>query len=227
MQIIDMTPRDTDAPEQVSTAIFTIPNLISFIRLCLIPVFLILLFQGHDLASALIFALTAATDFFDGYIARATQSVSRLGQFLDPAVDRLLVIAVVIGLLVVGRLPLWITIVVLARDLLLLVGGAILLQRYHVRVAVIYLGKIATTLFFVGCAGLLLNAPLLPGLGLVDLQWLPGFTAGAVCWGIWFIYGGLALIVITTSYYLIKAFQGIVRAKAAIQVEGATDGFVR
>ena len=145
------------AADQVSDRIFTVPNIISFVRLCLVPVFLVLLLNGFNVAATLLYALAAGTDWIDGQIARRTNAVSRLGQLLDPAVDRILMISGVCGLFLVGRLPLWIILVVLVRDLLLLVGGAVLLKRFRVRVAVIFPGKVATTLLFVGFAGLLLR----------------------------------------------------------------------
>lgn len=209
-----MEKKDADAScacEQVSDSIFTVPNLISAIRLCLVPIFLVLLFNGYDLPATLLFALAAGTDWIDGQIARRTNTVSRLGQLLDPAVDRILMIAGVSGLFLVGRLPLWIILVVFIRDLLLLVGGACILKRFRVRVAVIFPGKVATTLLFVGFAGLLLNWPHIPGLGLVDVAWLPGFNAEAVSWGIWFVYAGLVLALATTVYYIVAAL-GKVRA---------------
>lgn len=69
----------------------------------------------------------------------------------------------VLGLFFVGRLPLWIIVVVVARDLIMLVGGSYLLSRWKVRVPVIYLGKFSTTCLYIGFAGILLNAPLLSG----------------------------------------------------------------
>lgn len=187
--------------EQVTSKVFTLPNLISFIRLCLVPVFLVLLADGHDVLATFLFALAASTDFVDGQIARRTHTVSKLGQMLDPAVDRILMISGVCGLLMVGRLPLWIVLVVLVRDLLLIIGAAILLFKYKSRVAVIYPGKVATTFLFVGFAGLLLNWPLLPGLGVCDISWLPGFNTLACSWGIWCVYIGLIIAILTTIYY--------------------------
>lgn len=191
---------------QASNRIFTIPNLISVIRLCLIPVYFALLFNGYDILATFIFALAASTDWVDGQIARRTNSVSRVGQLLDPAVDRILMISGVVGLFVIGRLPLWIIIVVLVRDLFLLIGGAYTLRRYQVRVPVIFPGKVATALLFIGFAGLLLNWPLLPGLGLTDVSWLPGFGVQACSWGIWFVYAGLLLALITTIYYIVVGY---------------------
>ncbi|MBC2889544.1 CDP-alcohol phosphatidyltransferase family protein [Gordonibacter massiliensis (ex Traore et al. 2017)] len=201
--------------ENVSNRILTVPNVISLVRLCLVPVFLVLLFNGYDLMATFLFALAAGTDWVDGQIARRTNAVSRLGQLLDPAVDRILMIAGVAGLFLVGRLPLWIIVVVLVRDLALLVGGAAILKRYQVRVAVIYPGKVATTLLFVGFAALLLNWPVLNGLGVVNASWLPGLSADPYSWGIWFVYAGLVLALITTAYYAAAAFVKVRAAKRA------------
>ena len=213
MKPLDWNNPDGVAPaDEASDKIFTIPNLISFIRLLLAPVFMYLLLHGNDFAAALLFAIAAATDFVDGQIARRTNSVSKLGQLLDPAVDRILMICAVIGLLLVGRLPVWIVILVLARDIVLLVGQAYLLQSRNVRVPVIFAGKIATTLLFVGLAGLLLNAPLFPGLGLVDVGWLPGFNSEPASWGIWFIYAGLIMGIYTTFHYIIVGIRKWLKA---------------
>lgn len=210
-----MTAKRAANQEEVSNRIFTVPNVISFIRLCLVPVFFVLLFNGFDLAATLLFAIAAGTDWVDGQIARRTHQVSRLGQLLDPAVDRILMISGVVGLFAVGRLPLWIILIVIARDLLLLGGGAYLLKRWHTRVAVIYPGKVATTLLFVGFAALLLNWPILQGLDMVDAAWLPGFNFEPYSWGIWFVYAGLLLALATTAYYVVAALIKIREAKAA------------
>lgn len=199
--------------EQVSNKIFTIPNVISFIRLCMVPAFLVLLFHGYDLLATLLFALAAGTDWIDGQIARRTNSVSKLGQLLDPAVDRILMISGVVALLCVGRLPLWIILLVVARDLFLLCGGGFLLFKFHVRVPVVYAGKVATTFLFVGFAGLLLNFPIIPGLGLCDISWLPGFTSQGVSWGIWFVYAGLVLALVTTAIYIARGWKGMQAAR--------------
>jgi cardiolipin synthase len=206
---------------EVSNKIFTLPNFISFIRLLMIPIFLVLLFNDLNLAATLLFAIAASTDWVDGQIARKTNQVSRLGQLLDPAVDRLLMIAGVAGLFFVGRLPLWIILFVLIRDLILLFGGGYILKHYQVRVAVIYPGKVATTLLYIGFAGILLNFPLLSGLGICDLSWLPGFSSGSYSWGFWFVYAGLVMNIFTTSYYIITALKGIRRSKRLAQAENS------
>lgn len=199
--------------EAVTNRIFTIPNVISFIRLCMVPVYMVLLLNGYDLLATFMFALAAGTDWIDGQLARRTNCVSKLGQLLDPVVDRILMSCGVIGLMLVGRLPIWIVVVVLGRDLMLLVGGAYLLKRYHERVAVIYPGKVATTFLFVGFAGLLLNMPLIGGLGWFEASWLPGFGSEACSWGIWFVYAGLLIGLFTTLYYLLAGYRKMQKAR--------------
>ena len=83
------------------------------------------------------------------------------------------------------------------------------MSRYRIRVPVIYPGKFATTFLFIGFAGLLLNAPLIPGLGWCDISWLPGFNGEAVSWGIWFIYVGLILSLGVTIYYTVAAARAL------------------
>ena len=200
--------------EQVTNKIFTVSNVITFIRLCMIPAYFVLLLNGYDLLATLLFAVAASTDFLDGQIARRTHTVSRLGQILDPAVDRLLMVFGVVGLLAVGRLPLWIIVFVILRDAYLLGGGAYLLFRWKQRVPVIYLGKVATTFLFVGFAGLLLNFPQIPGAAVCDISWLPGFNAQPVSWGIWFVYAGLVLATITTVIYTFKGWRALKRGQA-------------
>ena len=207
-----MIGKATPVAQEVTDRIFTVANVITFVRLCMAPVALAVLLAGHDIAAAFIFGFTAATDFLDGQIARRTNTVSRLGQILDPAVDRLLMICAVVGLLIIGRLPLWIVIVVILRDALLVGGGAWLLKTYGIRVPVIYAGKVATTFLFVGLAGLMLNIPQVPGLGWCDFSWLPGFNSVSSSWGIWLIYIGLCLAVVTTVYYVVQAIRELRKA---------------
>ncbi len=199
---------------QVTDRVLTIPNVITVIRLCMIVVFVAMLQQGHNLVACFVYAVAAGTDCIDGKIARATNSVSRIGQLLDPAVDRLLMISGVLGLLLISRLPLWIVIAVMARDVVLLVGGACLLGSWQIRVPVIFAGKVGTTLLFIGFAGMLLNMPLISGLGLVSYAWLPGFNSNMVSWGIWFIYAGIAIGYATAVYYISAAWHALVEAKS-------------
>lgn len=199
---------------EATDKVLTLPNVISFARLCLVPVYLFLLLGGDNIAACVLFAVAAGTDWVDGQIARRTNQVSKLGQLLDPAVDRILMIAGVLGVLLVGRVPLWVVFVVVVRDLFLAIGGFWLIRKWRIRIPVIYPGKFATTFLFIGFAGLLLNMPLVTGLGWVDVSWLPGFNHEMVCWAIWFVYAGLALALGTTVYYVKEAWGALQKAKA-------------
>lgn len=205
--------KQTTEAQTVSNEIFTVANVVSFIRLCLVPAYLVLLFKGYDIMAAALFTLAACTDWVDGQIARRTNTVSRLGQLLDPAVDRILVISAVIALLLVGRLPFWIILIIVLRDGFLLLGGAVLLRRFRIRIPVVFAGKVSTALLFIGFVGLLFNWPLIPGLGVTHLAWLPGFNYEFVSWGIWFVYVGMVLSLIVACYYAILAINKVRAAK--------------
>lgn len=207
------------AEEEVTDKVLTLPNIITFARLSLVPCYLVALYHNQNLLATLLFAIAASTDFVDGQIARRTHTVSRLGQLLDPAVDRILMITGVLGVFAAGRVPLWVILVVVARDVYLLWGGCVLLFKYKTRVPVFFAGKVATTLLFIGFAGLLLNAPLIPGLGVCDFAWLPGFNHEMVSWGIWFVYAGMIISVVTVYFYRKSAARARDEALAARALE--------
>ena len=210
--VAETEQQNESAESEVSSRVFTVPNVITFIRLCMAPIAFVLLVQGNNLAACAVFSISAATDFLDGQIARRTHTVSKIGQLLDPMVDRLLMICAVLGLMIVGWLPVWIVVLVLARDALLLAGGSFLLRKYGIRIPVIYPGKVATTFLFVGLAGLMLNMPQIPGLGWCDFAWLPGFNHVSCSWGIWSIYIGLCIGIGTTIYYVVRGYQELRKA---------------
>jgi cardiolipin synthase len=112
--------------------VWTVPNAIGFLRLALIPVFLILGLSsdsGTDALPAVLFAVIAWSDYADGIAARVTGQYSRFGALLDPVVDRMLVVA---GLVVCWKfelLPRWGIAVLVARELYLLVAGQLALGR--------------------------------------------------------------------------------------------------
>jgi cardiolipin synthase len=125
--------------------VLTLPNLLSFLRIALIPVFVALIVnEDTTLAGLVLFGAVAATDWVDGALARATGQVTELGKVLDPVADRLAIAAGLIALVVRGAFPLWAALVVLIRDMALLVVGLVLLARYRVRIDVRYLGKVGT-----------------------------------------------------------------------------------
>ncbi|AMB58731.1 CDP-alcohol phosphatidyltransferase family protein [Microterricola viridarii] len=135
---------------QLSDRVFTVPNVLSFARLLLVPVFLVLLIQGKDAAALVVLVISSVTDFLDGYIARRFNQQSRLGQLLDPAADRLYIFAAIIGLAWRDLVPWWIVAVVVGRDVLLLVLGVVLANYGFGPLPVHLLGKVATFALFLG-----------------------------------------------------------------------------
>ncbi len=125
--------------------ILTVPNLISFSRIALIPVFVVLIVDPDTtLAGLVVFGAVAATDWIDGFIARATGQVTELGKVLDPVADRLAIAAGLIALVVRGAFPLPAALLILVRDVAVLIAGVVLLVRRRIRVEVRALGKVAT-----------------------------------------------------------------------------------
>lgn len=128
----------------VSTRIVTIPNLLSLFRLLLIPVFLVLLVNAQYPWALLVLVASSLTDFVDGYVARHFNQVTRVGQLLDPAADRLFIFSTLIGLAWTGFIPWWLAGVIFGRELLLLIVGVILANFGYGPLPVHHLGKMGT-----------------------------------------------------------------------------------
>lgn len=107
--------------------VWTIPNIISMVRIALIVVFTVLLINENDGWAIAALAAAGISDFLDGYLARRWNQVTTLGRVLDPTADRMLTIAVVLGLGVRGIVPWWLVGVLFARDIV--VGIALLFAR--------------------------------------------------------------------------------------------------
>jgi len=136
------------AATDISSRVLTVPNLLSFLRLALVPVFLTLLVTGEDAWALLVLAVASLTDFLDGAIARAFNQITRLGQLLDPAADRLYIFAALIGLAWRDLVPWWIVAVIVGRDVFLLGLGVVLANHGFGPLPVHQLGKVATFCLF-------------------------------------------------------------------------------
>ena len=169
--------------------IWTVPNVISFIRLLFVPVFFWLLVSGQDGPALAVLIIATASDFIDGFIARSFNQVTRLGALLDPASDRLFITASVLGLAIRGMIPLPLLVVVIARDVLLL---AIVLIR-GVRIAdfprVNFVGKTATFVLFVAFPVIVLSH-VIPSAAtaLAILGWILGASGAVLYWVAGFTY---------------------------------------
>ena len=145
-----MTGRDGDG-----SAILTLPNVVSFIRLLMVPIFLwLLLGQDRIAAAGWLLGVIGSTDWVDGYLARRLDQVSELGKLLDPTADRLAVAAAVIGGLIAGVLPPWFAWALIVREALISIGAAYLWIRGGRKLDVRPLGKLATLLLYAAIAWL-------------------------------------------------------------------------
>lgn len=213
-QAMDAAESPIGTSENPSSQVFTLANLITFCRLGLTVAFLVLFAGGHHRTSALVcYVVAASTDFLDGQIARRTQTVSWLGKIMDPVMDRVLLFTGVLGLLIVGDLPMWVPAFVIGRDLYLGVGGLILQHFRRRPIDVVYVGKAATALLMVGFCDLLLGLPVVDGLGLVNVPWLPGLNSQPAALGIFFVYAGVICSLVTAVVYTGKGIQVIRKSR--------------
>ncbi len=174
--------------------ILTIPNAISIVRLCCIPVFVALLFPlGRPIAAAILLAILGVTDWVDGTIARRFHQVTRFGRFVDPMADRLLMATAAISLLVIGALPIGLGLLALLREIVILLGGVYLITRGIVGLDVTWAGKC-------GASALMISLPLFllthaldhPSTSLVVLAWTSGILGVALNWYTIAQYVGIA-----------------------------------
>ena len=124
--------------------LLTVPNMLSLFRLALVPVFLWLLLTGQSGFAILALVVASATDYLDGFFARKLNQTTRLGALLDPAADRLYILATLIGLAVTNHIPGWLPFVIIARDVLLAVTYPMLASRGYGPLPVHYVGKAGT-----------------------------------------------------------------------------------
>ena len=168
----------------VHDRLLTVPNLLSGLRLALIPVFLYLLLVAHaDGWAVAILMFSGASDWADGKIARLLNQSSRLGVLLDPTVDRLYMVTVPVLLAVSGLVPWWFVIVLIVRDGLLTAALPLIRSRGVSALPVMYIGKAATFALMSGFPLVLL--------GTWDSLW--SRVVGACGWAflIWGLYAYL------------------------------------
>ncbi len=169
----------------------TVPNLLSLLRLALVPVFLVLILNGFNFEAVVVLAIASITDYLDGYFARKLKQETRLGQLLDPAADRLYIFSTLIGLSAVGYIPLWLPVVVVARDVILLFTYPVLASRGYGPLPVHYLGK-AGTFALLYAFPLLLIAAAFPDVSVfvLPVAWAFAWWGIGLYWWAGFVYLG-------------------------------------
>jgi len=153
----------------------TLPNLISLIRLALVPVFLWLVIGADEpVWGGLLLGIIGSTDWIDGYLARRLNQVSDVGKILDPLADRIAVAAGVIAGLVTGYLPAWFAWLLIIREALVAIGAAVVALRGHTSLSVRKMGKLATLLLYTAVAWFFIGASWSPGLIIAWGSGIPG-----------------------------------------------------
>jgi cardiolipin synthase len=191
---------EDETRDAVSDRVFTIPNLLSMFRLLMVPVFLVFVVRGDDVAALVVLAVASATDFLDGVIARRFGLITRLGQLLDPAADRLFIFAALLGLAMRDVLPWWLVALVFARDAFLAVIGVILANHGFGPLPVHHLGKLATFCLLYAFPLLMLGQAVPMAAPVADpLGWAFGLWGAFLYWWAAVVYAREAARVIAIS----------------------------
>lgn len=167
----------SEAPHDPSKRIFTVPNLLSFLRLCMIPVIMYsyIAKQNFTLA-AVVFFISGATDIIDGYIARTFNMVTDLGKALDPIADKLTQIAMLFCLVSRFRLMIYPLIILIVKEFLSGIFALLAIRTSGEVNGAVWHGKLATVTLFVMLIAHLLFPNIDPNLS----NLLIGFSIGAM-----------------------------------------------
>ena len=135
-----------EGPVLLSLAILNLPNFITLLRIGAIPIFLIFLTDERYTDALIVFILAGVTDSLDGALARLTNSHTALGAFIDPLADKLLLVSSFLILAFLGHIPRWLAILVISRDVIILVGFAVLyfITGHSIAVRPTLVGKVCT-----------------------------------------------------------------------------------
>jgi cardiolipin synthase len=130
----------------ISFAVLNLPNLITLLRIGAIPLFLILLTDQRYSEALAVFVIAGATDSLDGAVARLTNSHTALGAYIDPLADKLLLVSSFVFLAFLGFVPHWLAILVVSRDVIILLGFAVLyfITGHSITVRPTFVGKAST-----------------------------------------------------------------------------------
>lgn len=189
--------------------LLNLPNMLTLARVGAVPLLVVLLLFDRPSTSfwaAMVFALASLTDWLDGYLARKWNIVTVLGKFLDPLADKLLVMAALIMMIPMGRVPAWAVFIILAREIII-TGLRSIAAADGVVIAATPLGKYKTVFQMVAIIALLLH---------YDIYWFFGVEWSLLQVnmhnvGIFFFIIALVLTVWSGVDYLLKFFKVIAR----------------
>ena len=171
-----------------------LPNSITLIRVILIPFFVDLMIYGYYRAALVVFIIACLTDAIDGTIARLTNTKTELGAFLDPMADKLLIVSSFVTLAILAKIPVWLVIIVVSRDIILTLGSLVIyFTGNNLTIKPSILGKATTFLqFLVVVLTLVLVAYGIRSEFLKGLYWsTAGFTIAS---GVQYMLRGMKLM---------------------------------
>ena len=134
-----------------------IPNLLSIIRLCLVPIFIYLFFLDYPKNiwyAVVIFFIAGATDVVDGWLARRNNWISNVGKILDPLADKMMQCTALICFYIKSIIPLWLVLTYICKELLILAGAVFVFRKKSVVVKSSFWGKFAVCVFYLSIAAL-------------------------------------------------------------------------
>lgn len=195
---------------------FNLPNLLTMGRVAIIPLVLWLLDRGTPVDcvwAAIVYSLAAITDLLDGYLARRMNVVSVLGKFLDPLADKLLVMASLVWMVPMGRIPGWVVVLLLAREISIM-GLRSIASSEGVVIAAGGGGKRKTALQMIGILCLIIGYPYHLTLGPIDLGMVDLVQVGR-----WLVYLSLVFS-LTSAFQYVGLFAEAAEAKDKRRSEG-------
>lgn len=174
--------------------IFNLPNILSFFRLLLVPVFILAFFFSPDdtyAAALIIFLIASFTDLLDGIIAKSFNKITSLGIVLDPLADKLLTMSALICFGIAGIIPLWLVIVMVSVDLLMILSGLILFKRKFT-IPSNFWGKLGTLTMSVGIVMCFFHSVVMP-------------------WDLCVLYAGLVIVLLSIIFYAVLNYKEALR----------------
>lgn len=138
-----------DKPEDICKKIFTVPNILSLLRIILIVPSVYYILVENYIVAVILFIVSGITDMFDGIIARKLNQITKLGQILDPIADKLTLAAVVTSISIKFPEIIPIAVILVIKEIMMLTFGIILLNRNITSLSARWYGKVATVLFYV------------------------------------------------------------------------------
>lgn len=203
---------EVEAAPEATTRLWTPANIVTLVRICLVPVFVVVLLspwpmwfnlpevaeQSKSLIAAGIFVLISCTDWLDGYLARSRGEVTDFGKFMDPLADKILVVAALLALIELGALPSWVALIIVAREFIVS-GVRMVAASKGVVISASWYGKFKTVFQMIAIVMFTIKDSYMMGTlveAFSDVMWV-------LSWAVMFV--ALVLTVVSMLDYISKA----------------------